>query len=209
VFSPLEQFEAGTIFISVTANAADTAYSFFYLSGSFLTAGYVSVMLIFVLGSPLLTRNGAGLRVVGSRGSVARTISCIFRYMEAFLVDNLSSRAAILQVFFPFVAGGCFFVLAGNLGGALPITQVLTGSLIGILFMSVSAFYGIISWGFTVHGVLFCGLLLPPGCPRALAPFIVCVETVSYFARIISLAVRLFANMTAGHSLLAILSSFG
>jgi ATP synthase subunit 6 len=232
VFSPLEQFEFGSVLLSVMMIGKtnhlfsidaresllppgtevlypDVETHFFYLSGAFTTAAYVVTLLVGSLCLLIFVPQGFGVPVVGACGGSARTVMFFFKNLEAFLVDNLSSKAGVLQIFFPLAGGGCLFLLFGNVGGALPMTQVLTSSLIGVLFTSTSSFYGIISVGISLHSLYYLCLLLPPGCPRPLSPFIVCVETISFCARILSLAVRLFANMTAGHSLLSIFSSFG
>lgn len=59
--------------------------------------------------------------------------------------------------------------------------------------------------GFAKHGLHFLGILVPPGVPKIMIPFMVIVETISLLARLISLSVRLFANMTAGHTVLGVL----
>jgi F-type H+-transporting ATPase subunit a len=75
--------------------------------------------------------------------------------------------------------------------------------------LSVSVFVGVTVIGFLTHGLHFFSFLLPPGAPLVLAPFLVVIELVSYMFRAISLGVRLFANMMAGHTLVKILSGFG
>ena len=74
--------------------------------------------------------------------------------------------------------------------------------------LSVSIFIAVTIIGFQIHGLHFFSFLLPPGAPLALAPFLVVIELVSYGFRAISLGVRLFANMMAGHTLVKILSGF-
>ena len=63
--------------------------------------------------------------------------------------------------------------------------------------------------GFQRHGLSFFDLFLPNGAPFALAPFLVVVEIISFIARLFSLAIRLFANIMSGHTLLKILAGFG
>jgi ATP synthase subunit 6 len=60
-----------------------------------------------------------------------------------------------------------------------------------------------------LHGFLYFGHFLPSGCPFALYPLIIPIEFISYVFRVVSLSVRLFANMMAGHTLLAVLAGFG
>jgi F-type H+-transporting ATPase subunit a len=60
-----------------------------------------------------------------------------------------------------------------------------------------------------LHGLTYFGHFLPAGCPFPLYPLIIPIEAISYTFRIVSLSVRLFANMMAGHTLLAVLAGFG
>jgi F0F1-type ATP synthase membrane subunit a len=69
-------------------------------------------------------------------------------------------------------------------------------------------FFGINYIGLRKHGLHFLGLFLPSGSPVMLAPLLVFIELISYFARVFSLAIRLFANLMSGHTLLKILSEF-
>ena len=62
--------------------------------------------------------------------------------------------------------------------------------------------------GFSIHGIRYLSILYPTGTPTAMAPFIILIEFVSYVSRAVSLGMRLFANMFAGHSLVKILMSF-
>jgi F-type H+-transporting ATPase subunit a len=70
------------------------------------------------------------------------------------------------------------------------------------------AFVAINIVGIRIHGVHMLSLFLPSGAPLALAPLLVMIELVSYSFRVVSLALRLFANMMSGHCLLNILAGF-
>jgi F-type H+-transporting ATPase subunit a len=76
------------------------------------------------------------------------------------------------------------------------------------LGLSFTIFLGVTTLALYLHRVSFFSYFIPAGTPLALVPLLVLIETVSYFARAISLGVRLFANLTAGHTLLKILSTF-
>jgi F-type H+-transporting ATPase subunit a len=90
----------------------------------------------------------------------------------------------------------------------IPYSFTSTSHLIVTFSLSVSIFIAVTIIGFQTHGIHFFSFLLPPGAPLALAPFLVVIELVSYSFRAISLGVRLFANMMAGHTLVKILSGF-
>jgi F-type H+-transporting ATPase subunit a len=110
--------------------------------------------------------------------------------------------------YFPFIFTLFTFLLCNNLIGMIPYSFTTTSHLIVTFSLSVSIFLAVTIIGFQTHGIHFFSFLLPPGAPLMLAPFLVVIELVSYCFRAISLGVRLFANMMAGHTLVKILSGF-
>jgi F-type H+-transporting ATPase subunit a len=90
----------------------------------------------------------------------------------------------------------------------IPYSFTVTSHFIITLGLSFSLFIGITIVGFQTHGLHFFSILLPQGVPLPLAPFLVLLELISYCFRALSLGIRLFANMMAGHSLVKILSGF-
>ncbi|KAI3889465.1 hypothetical protein MKW92_000186 [Papaver armeniacum] len=94
--------------------------------------------------------------------------------------------------------------LSGN--GMIPYSFTVTSHFLVTLGLSFSIFIGITIVGFQRNGLHFLSFLLPAGVPLALAPFLVLLELISYCFRALSLGIRLFANMMAGHSLVKILS---
>jgi len=90
----------------------------------------------------------------------------------------------------------------------VPYSFTVTSHLIVTFGLSFSLFIGITLVGFQTHGIHFFSLLLPKGAPLILAPLLVVLELVSYCFRAVSLGVRLFANIMAGHTLLAVIFSF-
>lgn len=99
-------------------------------------------------------------------------------------------------------------IFVSNVLGMLPGMETLTSDPSVTFFYSFSTMITIILIGFSLHGIRFFAILFPAGTPIIMAPFIILIEAVSYLARPISLGMRLFANMFAGHSLLKILMSF-
>jgi ATP synthase subunit 6 len=110
--------------------------------------------------------------------------------------------------YFPFFLTMFFFILLLNTIGIIPYSSTassyLSVTLILTLIIIIGAYYTV----FTLHGIHFFSLFMPQGCPFILIFFIIPIEFVSYVFRLISLSARLFANMMAGHSLLAVLASF-
>lgn len=107
--------------------------------------------------------------------------------------------------FFPFIATLFVFILFCNLLGLIPGTYTVTSQIIVTAVFALTVYAISIVMGFILHGVKFLGILVPPGTPGWLLPLMIPIELVSQLARPISLAVRLFANMTAGHTILGVL----
>ncbi|KMP11121.1 ATP synthase F0F1 subunit A [Candidatus Nitromaritima sp. SCGC AAA799-C22] len=107
--------------------------------------------------------------------------------------------------YFSFVASIFFFVLACNLIGLIPGSYTITSQLVVTGVFAVGIFIMTIIIGFAKHGGHFLSILVPPGVPKIMIPVMIPIEIISMVARPISLSVRLFANMTAGHTVLAVL----
>jgi len=110
--------------------------------------------------------------------------------------------------YFPLIFTTFLFVLSTNLIGMIPYSFTATSHMVVTFGLSLSLFVGVTLIGFQTHGLHFLSFLLPAGAPLALAPLLVVLELVSYSFRAVSLGVRLFANMMAGHTLVKILSGF-
>src|SRR6266851_2134799 len=100
------------------------------------------------------------------------------------------------------------FILISNLIGNIPYSYTITTSVIVTIGLSFTILTGVTILGLYIHRLHFFSYFVPSGTPLALVPLLVLIETVSYLARALSLGIRLFANMVAGHSLLKILSTF-
>jgi len=111
-------------------------------------------------------------------------------------------------VFFPVLYLSGLFILVSNLLGVLPYSFTITASAAVTFFFYINFFFWINLAGYRQHKDALFQILLPPGVPIQMVPFLVLVEGVSYAARLFSLSVRLFANMMSGHGLLKILGSF-
>jgi F-type H+-transporting ATPase subunit a len=100
------------------------------------------------------------------------------------------------------------FVFFGNMLGMVPYSFTYTSHIIVTFAMAAVVFVGVTTIGFMKHGIRFLGFLMPTGIPVFMAPLIIPIEILSYFTRPVSLALRLFANMTAGHTMLKVFASF-
>jgi F-type H+-transporting ATPase subunit a len=107
--------------------------------------------------------------------------------------------------FFPLISALFLFILFSNLVGLVPGSYTITSQIIVTGVFAVAVYLLSLVVGFQLHGVKFLGILVPPGTPGWLLPLMIPIELISQLARPISLAVRLFANMTAGHVILGVL----
>lgn len=107
--------------------------------------------------------------------------------------------------FFPLISALFLFILFSNLVGLVPGSFTITSQIIVTGVFAVAVYLLSLVVGFQLHGAKFLGILVPPGTPGWLLPLMVPIEVISQLARPISLAVRLFANMTAGHVILGVL----
>jgi len=110
--------------------------------------------------------------------------------------------------FFPLIFVLFTFILCLNLIGIVPYRFTVTRHLIVPLCLSLAVFLGRTYIMIREHKIKAIGFFLPPGTPTALIPLIVLIEIMSYFVTIISLSVRLFANLMSGHIMLKVLIGF-
>jgi F-type H+-transporting ATPase subunit a len=128
------------------------------------------------------------------------------RAMGDFLVAN-GTRAQLPQL--PLLLTLTLALATYNLSGLLPYGYTFSAHLVCTLFYAATAFFGLNYVAVARYGRSYFNLFLPAGTPLPLLPLLVLLEVVSYFSRPLSLAIRLFANMMAGHALLKILLAFG
>ncbi|MGE0251265.1 MAG: F0F1 ATP synthase subunit A [Dongiaceae bacterium] len=110
--------------------------------------------------------------------------------------------------YFPFVFSLFMFILVGNLLGMIPFGFTFTSHIIVTFALAALVFLVVTGIGFVRHGLHFFAFFVPPGVPKLLIPLLIPIEIFSYLARPISLSVRLFANMLAGHIVLKIIGAF-
>ena len=108
-------------------------------------------------------------------------------------------------IFFPLVYTFFMFIFTANLISMIPYSFALSAHLVFVVSLSTIIWLGATILGLYKHGLIFFSLFVPTGTPLALVPLLVLIELLSYFARAISLGLRLSANIIAGHLLLLIL----
>ncbi|PZQ81380.1 MAG: F0F1 ATP synthase subunit A [Ancylobacter novellus] len=110
--------------------------------------------------------------------------------------------------FFPLVFSLFIFVLTANFVGMIPYSFTVTSHLIVTAALALVVILTVIIYGFVRHGTHFLHLFVPSGVPAFLLPFMVVIEVISFLSRPISLSLRLFANMLAGHIAMKVFAGF-
>ncbi len=128
-----------------------------------------------------------------------------YGFVATIVKENAGESA---MKYFPFVFSLFLFILACNVLGLLPYSFTVTSHIIVTLALGLLTIVVITAIGFAKHGVHFLSLFVPSGVPGWLLPLLVPIEIISYLIRPFSLAVRLFANMVAGHMMLKVFAGF-
>jgi F-type H+-transporting ATPase subunit a len=189
---PMEQFKIEPL-IPIHLGGLDISYT---NSALFMTFAVILTGLLF-WGA---TRRR--LMVPGRWQSVAEI-------MYEFVADMVKSNAGKEgMAYFPFVFTLFLFILFGNFLGLMPYGFTFTSHIAVTAAMAVFIFVAVTIIGFAKHGLHFFKLFVPPGAPLGIAIVLVPLEMFSYMIRPITLSLRLFANMLAGHVLLKVLAGF-
>ena len=143
----------------------------------------------------------SGVRLIP--GKLQITAEIALGFIKDMVEEFIGKEEA--HKYFPFIATLFFFVLACNLIGMVPGSYTITSQLVVTGVFAISIFILTLFIGFVKHGFHFLGILVPPGVPKIMIPIMIPIEIISMIARPVSLSVRLFANMTAGHTILYVL----
>jgi len=160
----------------------------------------IMMWAVVALAGFLLVKAGASRRMVPTR--LQSLAEVLVEFIRGIILDTMGKDG---MKFFPFIATLFVFILFCNLLGLIPGTYTVTSQIVVTAAFALFVYAMSIVLGFILHGVKFLGILVPPGTPGWLLPLMMPIELVSQLARPLSLAVRLFANMTAGHTILAVL----
>ena len=143
------------------------------------------------------------------RGLVPSRVQSVSEMMYEFVAGTLRSAAGTEGMrFFPLVFSLFMFVLVANLFGMFPYFFTVTSHIIVTFALAMLVILTVIIYGFMKNGMKFLKLFVPSGVPGALIPLVTLIEVISFLSRPISLSVRLFANMLAGHITLKVFSGF-
>ena len=192
MLDPLHQFVIQPIF---KINVGNVDLSFTKSSFSVLVA-VVSIYALFSMG-------------IGQRRLVPNRLQALvelsYELVAGMIETNVGKKG--LQ-YFPFVFSVFFFVLFGNLIGMIPYMFTYTSHIIVTFTLAMVVFLFVTILGFVKHGMKFFSIFAPKGLPVFLFPLLVPIEMISYLSRPVSLAVRLFANMMAGHTMMKVFAGF-
>jgi len=128
-----------------------------------------------------------------------------YEFIANMIRDNVGTEG---RKYFPFIFTLFMFILFSNLIGMVPYTFTVTSHIIVTFALAAIVFVGVTVIGFARHGAGFIKFFVPDGVPVFLLPLLVVIEILSYLTRPVSLSVRLFANMMAGHTMLKVFAGF-
>jgi len=128
-----------------------------------------------------------------------------YEFIANMIRDNVGSEG---RRYFPFIFTLFMFILFSNLVGMVPYAFTVTSHIIVTFALAAVVFIGVTVIGFARHGMGFVKYFVPDGVPVYLLVLLVPIEILSYLTRPISLSVRLFANMMAGHTMLKVFGGF-
>jgi F-type H+-transporting ATPase subunit a len=188
MFSPLEQFE-NHIFYSIRIFGYDFSLTSFSIA---LTFSFIFFCLLFLLN---LSRSYL----------IPTQIQYILENFYLFVIGMVRSQTGFSGfAYFPLVITVFIFIFCCNFLGLIPFSFTSTAQIFLPFFLSISLNFGLIIIGLYKHKFTFFRLFIPSGISMFLVPLVFIIEISTYLLRPFSLALRLFANMMAGHTLLFI-----
>ncbi len=192
IYSPLEQFDVTPVWsIALGDTFALTNTGFF---------GFIVMFSIFAVLS-FGTKNAT---IVPNRWQTL--VEGVFEFVLTMARDTVTGGKA--EKYFPYLFVTFFTVAMSNLIGMIPYSFTITSQLAVTFTFGMVTFLGVNIIAVREHGLHFLSFFLPKDAPIALWLLLVPIEVISYVFRVISLSVRLFVNMMAGHALLKILAGF-
>jgi len=190
--SPLDQFEINPL-VNFEVGGVNLAF----------TNSSVSMVITVLFITLFLTLTVNPRSIVPSRMQLISELC--YNFIAQLLNDTVGDQG---KKYFPFVFSIFMFVLIGNMVGMIPYQFTFTSHIIVTFALATVVFIGVTILGFVNHGIRFFTFFYIPGVPFYMHPLLIPIEVISYLSRPISLSVRLFANMLAGHTLLKVFAGF-
>jgi F-type H+-transporting ATPase subunit a len=195
MLDPLHQFVVKPIF-------ENHPFSLFGFDLSFTNSSAAVLMAVLVIYA-ILALGARNKKLVPNR---LQAIGELSYKLVGDMIDNNTGRQG--QQYFPFVFSVFLFVLTGNLLGMIPGMFTFTSHIIATFVIAALVFLFVTIVGFVRHGVKFFTIFAPQDIPKVLLLPLIIVELISYLSRPFSLAIRLFANMMAGHTMMKVFAGF-
>ena len=189
---PIHQFEISKI-APIQIGGVDISFT---NSSLFMVFAISAVFLLFTLG---LSKKS----IIPNRMQMLSEMS--YNFIANMLRDQVGDQG---RAYFPFIFSLFLFIFFCNFIGLIPYTFTVTSHIIVTFILAAFIFIGVTVIGFIKHGFGYLKLFVPSGVPAVLLPLIVVIEIISYLSRPISLSVRLFANMMAGHTMMKVFGGF-
>ena len=186
--SPVAQFEIKPIF-DLSIGGYDVSF----------TNSSLFMLLAIVVSSIFL------ISAMRKRELIPGRMQGLAEMMYEFVADMVRSNVGNEgRPYFPFIFTIFVFLLFGNLLGLIPYSYTFTSQIVVTFVMAAFVFLALTVLALFKHGLHFFSFFVPAGAPKPLIPFLIIIEVISYFVRPVSLSVRLFANMLAGHTMLKV-----
>lgn len=191
--SPLEQFEITTLFPILI-------FERFNIS---ITNSSLFMFLVFLIILTFFSLSFYKNTIIPNNWQMFYEL--FYNLTSNIVSDNLGKKG---EIYLPFIFTLHLFLLFSNLIGMIPYSFTVASHIIFTFSLALAIFIGINIIGIQTHGFNFFSLFLPKGVPLFIVPLIITIEFLSYTVRVFTLSIRLFANMTSGHTLLKIIAGF-
>lgn len=190
--NPIHQFEIQPL-VPLTVGGVDLSFT---NSSLWMTIGVIASLA-------LLTLAMSRKSMVPTRGQLVA--EGLYKFISGMVRDNVGEKG---MGYFPFVFTLFMIVLLGNLLGMIPGSFTFTSHIAVTGILALMIFFVVTIMGFVKHGLHFLQLFCPPGVPLWIAPLIIPIEIISYLSRPVTLSLRLFINMLAGHLMVKVIAGF-
>ncbi len=189
---PLHQFEIKTL-VPISIAGFDVSFT---NSSLWMAVAVLAAYMLIMAG----TRQHAMVP-----GRLQSVVELMYEFVAGIIRDSAGKEGLR---FFPVIFTLFIFILLGNMLGMIPGSFTFTSHIIVTFVMALAVFIGVTVLGFVIHGAHFLKFFVPHGAPKAMIPLLVPIEILSYCVRPISLSVRLFVNMMAGHTMMKVFAAF-
>ena len=191
--NPMHQFSVHKIGPEIKINGIDLSFT---NASLFMLLSAIFILLFLLFGTK-------EKKIIP--GKIQLISEMLYNFIGKMINDTAGKKA---KPYFPFIFSLFIFVLFCNMIGMLPYSFTVTSHIIVTLAFAIFIFIGVTILGFVIHGFKYLKIFVPSGVPIVLLPIIMIIEIISYLSRPISLSVRLFANMMAGHTMLKVFGGF-